>query len=478
MEVRDLMQTTIATVPPRAPIQEVARVIVATENPCALVVEDDGRLLGLIAKQDIVKLLSEIIDVSDITAQEVMIPRPEVVTVSPEMDPLEAADLMTKRGIDQAPVVEDDRLIGVLTRDRTNEYYWQREADRRGQESWERKAGTILKALHDGLIVVDRDLIIREFNESAGRLTGLDPKERLGQKARVVSSAASPIFDVLATGQPLYNVETPMQDGSIWVVNYLPIIEGDEVTGVVQTFTDVTEAKRIENQLRTTKEELDKAFALTLPNSRVEYKLKTTPEYRDEYDPETGLIRITEVIEAGNYIHVVNALKVAADLNDKGVMHLIGINKDDLVQAIIFHDLGKSQPELEVGSTVDPRAVFEEGRLHALRSSDIAGHYYGKNEDVVTIIKYHHHPEEELPPEFPSYLLPMLRLFKVIDGLSAALTRRNATIELDRVGSWIHISERNAHPDYNRCWELNLVTGERRVLENYPLPGPSPIVRR
>lgn len=478
MEVRDLMQTAVATVPPLAPIQEVARVIVTTESPCALVVDDQGRLMGLIAKQDIVKLLSEIIDVSDITAQEVMIPRGEVIAVAPGIDPLEAADIMANRGIDQAPVVDDDKLLGVLTRDRTTEYYWQREAERRGMATWEQKSGTILKALHDGLIVVDRDLIIREFNEAASRLTGLSAADRIGQKARVVSSAASPIFDVLATGQPLFNVETPMQDGNIWLVNYLPITEGDDVTGVVQTFQDITEAKRTENQLRATKEELDKAFALTLPNSRVEYKLKTTPEYRDEYDSETGLIRITEVIEAGNYIHVVNALKVAADLNDKGVMQLIGINKDDLVQAIIFHDLGKAQPDLEVGSIVDPRSVFEEGRLHASRSADIAGHYYGKNEDVVTVIRYHHHPEEELPQGFPSYLLPMLRLFKVVDGLSAALTRRNAMIDLDRVGSWIHVSERNAHPDFNRCWELNLLTGERRVLESYPLSGPAPIVRR
>lgn len=478
MKVRDLMQPATAIVPPRAPIQEVARVIVATDNPCALVVDERENLLGLIAKQDILKLLSEIIDVSDITAQEVMTPGPDVITVAPEMDPLAAAEIMNTKSIGQVPVLEDGKLVGILTRDKTAEYYWQREVDRLNQLSWERKAGTILKSLHEGLIMVDRDLIIREFNDAAARMTGLNPAERIGQKARVVSANASPIFDVLATGRPLYNVETPMQDGRIWLVNYLPIIEDEEVTGVVQTFTDITEAKQIENQLRRTKEELDKAFALTLPNSRVEYKLKSTPEYRDEYDPETGLIRITEVIEAGNYIHVVNALKVAADLNDKGVMHLLGINKDDLVQAIIFHDLGKSQPDLAVGATVDPRAVFEEGRLHAQRSADIAGHYYGKNQDVVMLIKYHHHAEEELPPEFPSYLLPMLRLFKLIDGLSAALTRRNATIELDRVGSWIHVSERNAHPDHNHRWELNLLTGERRVLENYQLAAPAPIVRR
>lgn len=473
MDVRELMLTEPAIVPLTAPLQDVARAIATSGSSCALVTAADQRLLGLITKGDIARLIAEAGEVADISARELMTPNAELATVAPETDLFSAIDLMISRDVNQLPVVADDHPIGLLTRTAILPNVVGRDLERPATFSWDRWARTALKSLHDGLIVVDKDLVIREFNDSAGRMTGLDPAERIGQKARVISTEASPLFDVLATGKPLYDIESSVQGGRIWLVSYLPIIEQGTVTGVVQTFTDVTKARQAEAQLRKTKDELDKAFALTLPNSRVEQKLKSTPEYRDEHDPESGLIRITGVIPDGSYQHVVNALKVAADLNDKGVMSIIGIDKDALVQAIIFHDIGKAQPELRVGEIVDPKVVFEPSSRHAQRSADIAQHYYGKNDQVVQIIRHHHRPEDDLPPTFPSHLLSMLRLFQVIDGLSAALTRRQASVEVDRVGSWIQISEHNPHPDYNQRWAINLMTGERRVIEQYQLPGGS-----
>jgi len=122
------------------------------------------------------------------------------------------------------------------------------------------------------------------------------------------------------------------------------MLENGNVVGVIQTFRDITGQEEMRSQLLASRDELDSRLALTLPNSRVEHKLKNTPEYRDVYDPDTGEITITEVIADGGYKHVVNALKVLADLNNKGIMSLLGISKDVLVQSIIFHDLGKSQP--------------------------------------------------------------------------------------------------------------------------------------
>lgn len=472
MLVRDLMEVDVIKVAPETPVQGVARIITQRGAACALVNSADGHLLGIIAKSDILRLVSEVIDVSDITAQEIMTPYEELTCIRPDAKVLEASDVMSRYSLTQLPVTENGRLLGLITRDTTLAYYWKQELSRLEQEIWERRAGVILKSLHDGLIVVDQNLIIQEFNDAACALTGYTREERIGRKAEVVSREASPVFDVLASGKPRFNVETPLNNGSTWLCNFLPLIEEGQVTGVVQTFQDITNRKRLEAQLVAAKDELEKAFALTLPNSRVEYKLKSTPEYRDTYDPETGLIRIMEIIPDGNYLHVVNALKVAADLNEKGVMQIIGINKDDLVQAIIFHDLGKAQPELAVGSVVDPKEVFEDGRYHAARSADMAAHFYKKNSDVVNLIRYHHHSKEEIPDEFPRYLMPMLRLFKIVDGLSACLTRRDGRVELDKRDSWIQVTERNNHPDFSRRWELNLLTGETRVLEHFPADIP------
>lgn len=191
----------------------------------------------------------------------------------------------------------------------------------------------------------------------------------------------------METGEPLLNLEVKNSRERVFLTNNVPIIVDGEIVGVLQTFSEISELKRLQLQLLNTKEELSKAFALTLPNSRVEYKLKSTPEYRDVFNDVSGLIEVTEVIEDGGYHHVVNALKVTADLNEKGMMKLLGIDKDVLVQALIFHDLGKSQPVLNVGQVADPRKIFEPGIMHAMRSADIVEKYYNGQKFVYNGLK-------------------------------------------------------------------------------------------
>ena len=70
-------------------------------------------------------------------------------------------------------------------------------------------------------------------------------------------------------------------------------------------------------------------------------------------------------------------------------MSLLGVSKDVLVQSIIFHDLGKSQPQFEIGQIVDPLEEFEESCAHAERSADIAAHFYHREDDVIWLVKYH-----------------------------------------------------------------------------------------
>lgn len=209
--------------------------------------------------------------------------------------------------------------------------------------------------------------------------------------------------------------------------------------------------------------ELDEAFALTIPNSRLEKKLKHTKEYKDQYIKETGKIKIIGAIEDGSYRHVVNALKVAADLHSKGVMSVIGFDKDVLVKTIIFHDIGKSQPNLNIGDEVYPKEIFEDGKMHAERSAELALANYsqeGINNDIYMLIKYHHHNEKELPLDFPSHLLPMYRLFRVIDGISAGLTRRGNTITFDLIGSVLYIKEYSQNPNFRKYYSIDLYKPE------------------
>lgn len=461
MLAQDIMVTNLPIVLVDQNMFTVAQEMMAKKTSHALVTDRENRLLGLISGYDLRKAVAE--GNPECTAEQMMTPRQRLVVAYPDTPVEEVADLMSSRGITQVPVVSDEVPVGYLNLNTVLDYTTETVRKTRNELAQIRQAALLIESMSEGLVVVDRDYCICEFNPAAERISGKTAEKMLGRVSKMYKDYDSPVRQVMETGRPLYNVEVESSSGHVFITNNVPVMMEGETAGVLQTFTDITDMKKMQHQLLKTKDELDNAFALTLPNSQVEKKLKSTPEYRDIYHLATGQIEVTEVIDDGGYHHVVNALKVAADLNEKGLMSLLGIDKDILVEALIFHDVGKSQPVLNVGQKVDPRQVFEDSRLHAHRSADIVERYYGKSSDVVTLIRYHHHTEAELPGDFPTHLLPMFRLLRIIDGLSAGLTRRDARIGFRVNGSRLTVLEHNGHPGYDRTIEVDLYTGQEFV---------------
>lgn len=225
-------------------------------------------------------------------------------------------------------------------------------------------------------------------------------------------------------------------------------------------FTDVTTEYNLVEQLKSAREEAELALAIMLPDQRIALRLQSIVEYTDTYDPQTGKIKITGVISQGVYRHVINILRLIADTFRQGLMELPGMEKNTLVTVAIFHDLAKVQPELKIGDLVVPQETFEQGYLHAFRGAALAEGIYCLSPEIVEIIRYHHHKEEDLPSSFPHHLLPMYRFFRLVDGLSAAITRRNATVKITVNGSRLSVIENNPVPCYNRSFAFDLYSGK------------------
>lgn len=462
MLVQEIMLTNLVMVAPDASLQEAAGKMIEAESTHALVVDELGRLLGLVSGYSLRKSMANAR--CDCCVADVMLPSGQMFVVSPDTTLEEATKILTERHISQLPVVVGNMPVGYLNMEAVLRA--KAALARQSCDLFEpyRQAPSLIASLCEGLAVVDHEFVVREFNPAAERISRLEARKVLGRKSLIYGAPDSVVRRVMESGKPLYNVEVQAKNGRVVLTNNVPIVQDGHIAGVMQTFTDITETKQMYLALLKARDELDKAFALTLPDSRVEQRMKNTPEYRDNYNPANGMIEITQVIEDGGYLHVVNALKVAADLNEKGLMSLLGIDKDTLVQALMFHDIGKSQPVLNVGQVVDPYKAFEESTKHAERSADVAANDYQKPADVVTLIRYHHHREEDLPDCFPRHLLPMLRLFKIIDGLSAGLTRRSARIGFRVSGPRLTVLEHNAHPSFDRTMEIDLYTGIEQVF--------------
>lgn len=146
-------------------------------------------------------------------------------------------------------------------------------------------------------------------------------------------------------------------------------------------------------------------------------------------------------------------------------MAVDGLCRETLVKTAVFHDLGKVQPHLEVGDIVDPKEASDPGQFHAFRRASLARRVYHleQGHSPSDQIKYHHHQDEELPPDFPPGLLPMHRLFRLLDGLSAGITRRGSRVSLTVKAAVVQVREESTHPAYNRSLELDLRLGRAEV---------------
>ncbi len=137
MKVREAMDTAISSCSPDTSVEELARRFAEEGVDYALVLDEEGRLLGIVTESDLVdrerKLhLPTAIAVFDMviplgekrfeeelarlrarTAADLM--TREVVTIMADAEIEEAAELMAERGLHHLPVVEGETVVGVLT---------------------------------------------------------------------------------------------------------------------------------------------------------------------------------------------------------------------------------------------------------------------------------------------------------------------------------------------------------------------------
>jgi len=112
MHIREVMTPNPRTVAPDDTIQNAAR-IMRDEDTGAVPVVEDGRPIGMLTDRDIVIRA---------VADDGMINRPvrEIVTtgivcVTPDMSTREANELMSEHQVRRLPVVENDRIVGIVS---------------------------------------------------------------------------------------------------------------------------------------------------------------------------------------------------------------------------------------------------------------------------------------------------------------------------------------------------------------------------
>ncbi len=117
MRVRDIMNTDVATATPGTSIGEVAK-LMADKDVGSVVIVEGGRPSGIVTDRDLVIDHLAQGHTQDHAVREAVSggnPLTGLVTVTPDMDLLEAAQELGRHKVGRLPVVQGDQLVGILS---------------------------------------------------------------------------------------------------------------------------------------------------------------------------------------------------------------------------------------------------------------------------------------------------------------------------------------------------------------------------
>jgi CBS domain-containing protein len=107
MIAKEIMTRDIITVEPTMPIKKLAMTLIKNQISGAPVIGKNGKILGVVSEADIVAKKGK--DVKTIMSKK-------VISVVEDTPIEEIAQLMSKYGIQRLPVMNRDKIVGIVSR--------------------------------------------------------------------------------------------------------------------------------------------------------------------------------------------------------------------------------------------------------------------------------------------------------------------------------------------------------------------------
>ena len=113
LEVRDVMTPQVVTEDEEAPVTKIS-MDMEVSGIGSVVITKEGKPAGIITDRDIAtKVIMKNRRPSEIKAKEIM--SSPLTTIEPDASIEKACELLAENGIRRVPVIEDDKLVGIIS---------------------------------------------------------------------------------------------------------------------------------------------------------------------------------------------------------------------------------------------------------------------------------------------------------------------------------------------------------------------------
>lgn len=216
------------------------------------VVNEENKVLGVMTKHNLYKALLDNLSL-DVPLAD-LYTRPAIKVQ--EEDPFEKVYMtMVRRRIGQVVVTKHkDRPVGMVTKLNLIEKLHSRS---------ERMAGelaSLLNALENGVLAINRRKIITVLNPAAEKMLGVESKNMLGREITTVLPEIK-LSDILFTGK--MENWTKIAGSPGLVARYLPVFRHGLINGAIAVLHDLREYEQVAQELESVKK-LQQTFATVL----------------------------------------------------------------------------------------------------------------------------------------------------------------------------------------------------------------------
>lgn len=213
-----------------------------------VITDEDHKLRGIFTMNDMAKIKKKNISFDSPIMEFAY---KNVITIDLDASAREARDIMLANRIGRLPVVEDEKVIGIVTSNNIRDTFYLKMDELFNLQS------NVFDNLHEAVCICDENGIVRYWNKSAEKLYGVTIEEIIDKNLADFFPNALNI-QVLKTEKRVDNVCHEPVEGKLVAISAVPLYNSKgDLIAVVSTDRDITDAEKLTKQLEYEKKKVE-----------------------------------------------------------------------------------------------------------------------------------------------------------------------------------------------------------------------------
>jgi PAS domain S-box-containing protein len=297
-----------------------------------VITDEDHKLRGIFTMNDMAKIKKKNISFDSPIMEFAY---KNVITIDLDASAREARDIMLANRIGRLPVVEDEKVIGIVTSNNIRDTFYLKMDELFNLQS------NVFDNLHEAVCICDENGIVRYWNKSAENLYGVTIEEIIDKNLADFFPNALNI-QVLKTEKRVDNVCHEPVEGKLVAISAVPLYNSKgDLIAVVSTDRDITDAEKLTKQLEYEKKKVE----------FLEHEYKK--EIASKYNFPSIIGKNKKIIES-----IVIAEKVASTSTSVLITGKSGTGKEVFAKSI--HEAsGRTGNFVAINCSAIPESLFE-----------------------------------------------------------------------------------------------------------------------